>query len=157
MGQIEAKALEYEVVERLAEMLCRTPGRDFSTTEALSYFTTILAWVIQRVKKSDEHLGAALKKRWKGLVAGDAPWSLPAPLAQGNVFDALDNLRNASAHAGRRSSKPINNGQYLVGFELGGEVEEVPWTVELHEDELRRIGALVAADFVAQMRSAGKQ
>ncbi|WP_122464454.1 MULTISPECIES: hypothetical protein [Brevundimonas] len=157
MGQIEQKALEFEVVERLAEMLRQTPGRPFSTTEALAYFTTILAWVIQRVKKSEEHLGADLKKRWKELPASDAPWSLPSPLDQKNVFDALDDLRNASAHAGLRSSKPVNEGKYLVGFELGGEVDAVKWTVQLHENELRRIGALVAAGFVAQMRSAGKQ
>lgn len=157
MGHIEDKALEFEVVERLAVMLHETPERDYSTTEALAYFTTILAWVIQRVKKSDEHLGSALKKRWKNLSAGEKPWLLPAPLGEGNVFDALDNLRNASAHAGRRSSEPVNQGRYLVGFKLGGKIEKTSWTVELHENELRRIGALVASEFVAQMRTAGKQ
>ena len=149
MGQIERPALEKQVIERLALLLERTreAGHDYATTEALAYLTTILAWTMHRVKKPDDRVGQEVQKRWKGAAASDKPWKLPEPLSGKSVFDALDDLRNASAHAGLRSSEPINDerNNCLAGFKLGG----TGWAIELPEEELRRIGALVAAEFAA--------
>ncbi|MFK4058537.1 hypothetical protein [Brevundimonas sp. NPDC046655] len=149
MAQIEREALEVQVVERLAILLSRTgtPGHDYATTEALAYFTTILAWVMHRVKKPDDRVGQSLRKQWSSTGAIEEPWLLPEHWRGKSAFDALDDLRNASAHAGLRSSEPINDSSRhcLAGFKLGG----TGWAVDLPEEELRRIGDLVATRFVA--------
>ena len=152
MSQIERPALEKQVVERLALLLEQTQeaGHDYATTESLAYLTTILAWTMHRVKKPDDRVGQEVQKRWKQTAASVEPWNLPEPLSRKSVFDALDDLRNAAAHAGLRASEPINDTQSncLAGFKLGG----TGWAIELPEKELRRIGALVAADFAASYK-----
>lgn len=152
MAAIEKEALEYEVVDRLSKLLENTRENEYSTTETLSHFTTILSWTMQRLNGRVEGPLHALRDLLQRTPASD--WDLPEPLANDTVFEALKKLRNAVTHAGSHSSAPINLPRGLVGFALGdGRPRDgEPWQCRMEEHLMRRIGLRIAGLFVEYAR-----
>jgi len=85
---------------------------------------------------------------WKGQLGKQDPWHFPAPLSDLPVSEGIVRLRNATSHADGASVHALNDDYCLLGFTL--EANQVP--IQLREDELRRLGLVVAEQFSRSMR-----
>jgi hypothetical protein len=133
--QITNDHVEWAVVDRLRLMLEEPPHIKFNVTQTFALFTSILCWVIQRIRvrkrEIDTEADHAASRLWELLKAEPVsmtPWSVPesaAPRAvhlgrqsiqipppsgfEGrNAGQFLVNLRNAVAHGDARNVSPFN-------------------------------------------------
>jgi hypothetical protein len=143
MSDITKDHLEWAVVDRLRLMLEEPPHQTFNVTQTYSLFTSVLCWVMQRIriKSSDivskhDKIAHNLFRQLKDTSIDVEPWRIhitpterierigttgvrvPAP--QG--FKAhtaerfLINLRDATAHGDARNVEPFNTEGLLAGF-----------------------------------------
>jgi hypothetical protein len=174
MTQITNEHVEWAVVDRLRQMLDEPPHQTFNVTQAYALFTTILCWVMQRIRRDDEIARGVLKKLKEAPIEGD-PWGVrltarlqpvrvPAPRGfEGRKAERfLINLRNATAHGDASKVVPFNEQirgeRLLVGFtfkcdEPGGNRPKT-WEGEitLLESDLRRIGRALAKLYCDALR-----
>ena len=142
--EITEEHVEYAVVQRLRDMLndARNP---YKVTAAYSFFTSILCWSAQRIRRplqgNDTAFDIAAKRLWDGLnkeLITSQPWSIrieetmvveiqkslkqsalaSADFRDHSVARFIGNLRNAVAHGDARTVRPFNHGGKLVGFEF---------------------------------------
>ncbi|AWL96249.1 hypothetical protein CIT37_32085 [Bradyrhizobium ottawaense] len=143
MTEITKDHVEWAMVGRLRLMLEEPPHQTFNVTQTYALFTSVLCWVMQRVRikshevvSKDDKEASSLFKRLEGDSISADPWRLhvaptgriervgalgvPVPMPRG--FEAhtaarfLINLRDATAHGDARNVEPFNNGSLLVGF-----------------------------------------
>jgi hypothetical protein len=135
MTQITADHLEWAVVDCLRLMLDEPAHAKFNVTQTYALFTTIICWVMQHVRISDDQIKTPGDQRAQrlfealSLVAiADEPWrikvepvsrierigsgkfKLPAPknFESHTVDRFLINLRDATAHGDARIVSPFN-------------------------------------------------
>ena len=135
MTQITDDHLEWAVVGRLGLMLEAPPHRTFNVTQTYALFTTILCWVVQRVRiptheivSRDDRIAHKLFKVLSSTAAVDDPWRVPVlPAARVELIGStsvtvpkpesfethsvdrfLINLRDATAHGDARNVSPFN-------------------------------------------------
>ena len=148
--------MEIEVVDRLSTILRDGTTADLTTTAALATLTTLVCWVVQRVRRSNDPRAQRLWQAWQKIEASEAPWHFPKPLAGLRVSVALKQLRDALSHADDASASPVNGAveghkqNQLVGFVVTTEAGEVT----LLEDELRRLGQVLANEYRAGLQTA---
>jgi hypothetical protein len=146
MTDITVDHVEWAVVGRLRKMLEEPPHDTFNVTQTYALFTTILCWVVQRIRvrphevhSQDDRLAHKLHKTFSNVQIANDPWRvhvvpisrielidahpimIPAPenFATHTVDRFLVNLRDATAHGDARNVSPFN---FRVGSEslLGG-------------------------------------
>lgn len=158
MGQILEHAFEYETVRRLGDML-RTTKEDYKATESYALLTTIVCWVVQRVRTPanrngpDDVLAREVGIALQGVRISDAPWEvhgLPAMTA----YEFFIEFRNAVAHGDARKIKPLNEGDVLTGqiIPIAGQ------QVKLRRAAMQRLGCALAdlfCDTMAQQEDEG--
>jgi hypothetical protein len=161
--------LEYATVERLRQMLVDVHD-DYRVTHSYALFTTILCWVMQRIRANGNDpvdvRARSVHRILQRQRIEDEPWSVvtaafddghdgPAygPFVDFAGFTAdrfLPVLRNATAHGDGRNIKPINQNGWLIGHEFGcnerNERRQVIWrgTIVLLRSDMRRIGCALA-------------
>ena len=81
MTQITNDHVEWAVVGRLRLMLEEPPHKTFSVTETYALFTTVLCWVLQRIrtkaheiKTVDDKIAHNLLRKFEGTAIADDPW-----------------------------------------------------------------------------------
>jgi hypothetical protein len=178
MGMITDEHMEWATVHRMREMLVNVHD-DYKVTHTYALFTTILCWVMQRVRAGgQDHINQrarALFQELQNEQISDAPWSIwtdaghhhhdarrfrpvgPFPEFQG--FDAarfLTALRNATAHGDARNIRPFNRDEILVGHQFRCTEKDrrrVTWqgTIILERADMRRIGIALADRFCAAL------
>jgi hypothetical protein len=143
MTEITRDHVEWALVDRLRLMLEGPPHKRFNVTQTYALFTSVLSWVMQRVRikshdivSQDDKVASDLFKKLEGESIGADPWSVhvvPAArtervgatsvfISTPKGFEAhtvgrfLINLRDATAHGDARNVQPFNNGSSLVGF-----------------------------------------
>lgn len=93
--------VEWAVIQRLGSMLNRPPGAEFDVTLSFALFSSIIAWVIQRVRVGNDEGGdtdqsiamnkaaRAMKAELSNTLIIDQPWHLQAvmrhPLVEVNA------------------------------------------------------------------------
>jgi len=90
MTEITDEHIEWAVVDRLRQMLTEPSHREFNVTQSYSLFTTVLCWVMQRVRirshevrpatnprGRDDRRARALYLNWDNAPANADPWLLP--------------------------------------------------------------------------------
>ncbi len=143
MTEITKDHVEWAMIGRLRLMLEEAPHQTFNVTQTYSHFSSVLCWVMQRIriKSSDivtkeDKIAHALFKKLEGAPIDADPWRIvitpserierigakavrvPPP----ERFEAhtaerfLINLRDATAHGDARNVEPFNIGGNLVGF-----------------------------------------
>ena len=148
--------MEIEVVNRLSIVLRDSADARLNTTTALAALTTLLCWVVQRVRRSNDPRAQRLWQKWQRTEATEAPWRFPGPLAELKVSEALKQLRDALSHADDASASPVNGAvegykqHQLVGFVVTAQAGEVT----LLEYELRRLGQVLADEYRAGLQAA---
>lgn len=148
MAQIELGATDTEIVDRLALLLERRVGGEYTTTAVLAVCTAIFAWVAKRVRRVGDPAADAIRGAWEAELGESDPWRFPVQLAKLPIMEGLVRLRNATSHADGSSVHPFNDEYCLLGFTL--EADQVP--IQLREDELRRLGLVVAKQFSQAMQ-----
>ncbi len=132
--------VELATVERMRDML-ENVHDDYEVTHAYALFTTILCWVMQRIRtdgksQTDLRARSVLDTLEKEPIS-DQPWQICTKGAddqqrvQGfprcDLFPKFDGLtaatfltalRNATAHGDARNIRPVNEGDILVGYEF---------------------------------------
>jgi hypothetical protein len=137
--------VEWAVVDRLRCMLEEPPHQSYNVTQTYALFTTVLCWVVQRIRiptheisTQDDRIANKLFKTLSAAGAVDEPWripvsgrierigaiSVPVPAAvdfeEHTIRRFLINLRDATAHGDARNVLPFNvqNGSecLLAGF-----------------------------------------
>ena len=143
MTKITRDHVEWALVDRLRLMLEEPAHRTFNVTQTYSHFSSILCWVMQRVRIKTSEIVSKDDKRahdiFKELVSTsikDDPWfihvapverierigatSFTIPAPQGfeshTAGRLLINLRDAVAHGGARIVEPFNVRGSLIGF-----------------------------------------
>jgi hypothetical protein len=141
MTEITKDHVEWAVIGRLRLMLEEPPHHPFSVTRTYSLFTSILCWVMQRIRirpeeavSKDDEIVRHLFKRLEGTLVVADPWrvsmtarieyngetKIPAPAPEGfethTVERFLINLRDAVAHGDARNVAPFNSERLLAGF-----------------------------------------
>ena len=143
MTEITKDHAEWALVDRLRLLLEEPPHQSFNVTQSYALFTTILCWVMQRIRikpheiaSKDDQIAHKLFQELMGASINTDPWRIhvapteriepagatsvrvPAPQS----FEAhtaerfLVNLRHATAHGNARSVEAFNMGGLLVGF-----------------------------------------
>ncbi len=133
---INDEHMEWATVDRMRDMLVNVHD-DYKVTHTYALFTTILCWVMQRVRTSGNgHLDRQARSVLavlKNEQISDQPWEiwttennerhevqdLPphGPFAEFDGFNAarfLTALRNATAHGDARNIRPINRGGFAA-------------------------------------------
>lgn len=143
MTEITKDHIEWAMIGRLRLMLEEPPHQTFNVTQTYALFTSVLCWVMQRVRikaheihSKDDKAASSVFKRLEGDSISANPWRIhvaptgriervgtvgvPVPVPQG--FEAhtaarfLINLRDATAHGDARNVEPFNVSSLLVGF-----------------------------------------
>ncbi len=168
---INDEHMEWATVDRMRDMLVNVHD-DYKVTHTYALFTTILCWVMQRVRTSGNgHLDRQARSVLavlKNEQISDQPWEiwttennerhevqdLPphGPFKDFDDFNAarfLTALRNATSHGDARNIRPINRGGFLVGHEFRCSKKErgrVIWRgrIVLERRDMRRIGIALA-------------
>lgn len=143
MTEITKDHVEWAVIGRLRLMLEEPPHQTFNVTQTYALFTSILCWVMQRIRiktsdiftKEDKIAHDLFKKLEDAPIDAD-PWRIvsaqaerierirakavrvPAPqgFEERTAARFLINLRDATAHGDARKVEPFNIGGNLVGF-----------------------------------------
>ena len=178
--EITDEQMEWATVHRMREMLIDVHD-GYKVTHSYALFTTILCWVIQRVRSN----GAgqldrkSVFKRLQTEQISDASWQLwtggnnpptearrfrlGGPFEDFEGFDAakfLTALRNATAHGDARKIRPVNRNNILVGYEFACTERGNPtWsgTIVLGRTDMRRIGVAFADRFRAALSEGGNE
>jgi hypothetical protein len=135
MTQITNDHVEWAVVDRLRCMLEGPPHKIFNVTETYALFTTIICWVVQRIRiptheinTGDDRIAHKLFKTLSRAAIADDPWRIPVTSAEriesmgshkvvvpaSSNFEThtvdrfLINLRDATAHGDARNVSPFN-------------------------------------------------
>ena len=145
---------------------------DYKVTHTYALFTTILCWVMQRIRTNgagriDRRAQSVLGTLENELIS-DQPWGIwtigandqqlvqdiprRGPFPEFDGFTAarfLTALRNATAHGDARNIRPVNRGGILVGHEFHcseKEKKRVIWrgNIVLERRDMQRIGIALA-------------
>src|SRR5215475_12986726 len=135
MTQITDAHVEWAVVGRLKRMLEEPPAVSFNVTHSYAVFTSILCWVMQRIRirvseidSTLDEAAASLFQRLRREPITDQPWRIysgpddrlarigsisarvPAPInfAEHTAERFLTNLRDATAHGDARTVLPFH-------------------------------------------------
>jgi hypothetical protein len=174
---IAEEQMEWATVHRMRNMLMNVRG-DYKVTHSYALFTTILCWVMQRVRASSrddiDQRARALLQELQNEQISELPWNIwtgsdpraearrfgpEGPFAEFRGFDAarfLTALRNATAHGDARNIRPFNRGGILVGHEFRCTEKDgrrVMWrgVIVLDRADMRRIGIELADRFCAAL------
>jgi hypothetical protein len=137
MTAITDDHVEWAVVGRLGLMLEEPPHKTFNVTYTYAIFSSILCWVMQRIRidannveNTNDRLAAGVLKGLFSQRIADDPWSIqgperiayiglhsfhvPAPFNFGEhtVGRLLINLRDATAHGDARNVEPFHVGKH---------------------------------------------
>src|SRR6266852_1424217 len=131
------------VVGRLRLLLEETPNERFNVTQSYALFTSILCWVLQRIRvpeddnvSQDDRNAHKLFRTLSEMPIKDDPWRmhvLPTPRIVSigshtmavpasenfeaySAFQFMKALRDATAHGDARNVSPFNFDNFLVGF-----------------------------------------
>lgn len=141
---------EWAVVDRLATLLVSPPQTEYNVTQTYAFFTSILCWVMERIRTHGNNEADKLAKAvWTRLGeerAGQPPWFVDhrhdtriAVISGGgntvnrfvewqdlSAAELLRSLRNATAHGDGRKVAPVlewhENEERLVGFQFDCEL-----------------------------------
>ena len=167
--------MEWATVDRMRGMLVKVHD-DYKVTHTYALFTTILCWVIQRIRTSGagriERRAQSVLETLKNELISDQPWGIwtigaddqqlvqdiprRGPFPEFDGFTAarfLTALRNATAHGDARNIRPVNRGNILVGHEFHcSETDErrrVTWhgQIVLERRDMQRIGIALAVRY----------
>ena len=173
MTEITEHHVEWAVVNRLRDMLEVSPHLKFNVTHTYALFTTILCWIVQRIRTnkdgSADKLAKTVLRQLETQITGEPPWSIRTnpDLASLSADRFIIALRNATAHGDACKIKPFHRGvgydyhHELVGFTFDceetegyGKNKHVIWskTITLLEADLCRIGIALAEMFCESLR-----
>ena len=155
--QITEAHAEWVTVHRMRDMLINVHD-DYKVTHSYALFTTILCWVMQRVRANGQ---AVADQRARSVFdqlqreyASDDPWRIAEPDFQHlTAADFLLALRNATSHGDARNILPINEDQILVGHEFHCSKRtrdgRIIWEgrIVLKRRDMRRLGIALADRF----------
>ncbi|GHT89956.1 hypothetical protein AGMMS49545_01810 [Betaproteobacteria bacterium] len=164
---------EWAVVDRLRAMLEEQPHKKYNVTQAYGLCVAILAWVMQRIRTTEEQAqspedrtAVSLMKKLKKQKIESSPWCLQKDVNKGqessdfdfkgySAFCFLKWLRNASCHGDARNVFPINNREELVGFEFRSTArgDDRERAVFLCEADLRKIGIVLASQYCEALQN----
>jgi hypothetical protein len=144
MSEITKDHVEWAVVDRLRLMLEETPHEQFNVTQTYALFSSILCWVVQRIRiptheivSRNDRIAHQLSKTLSQVPVRDDPWRIhvvstpriepigsrriliPAPEnfeTTHTAFRFLKNLRDATAHGDARNVLPFSEEHFLFGF-----------------------------------------
>lgn len=167
--KITDEKMEWATAHRMRDMLVNVHD-DYKVTHSYALFTTILCWIMQRVRATGhadiDRRARALLHELQNEQISDPPWSIwtdgERPNAEGRRFpmrgrftdfrgfDAarfLTALRNATAHGDARNIRPVNRNGLLIGHEFRCTERDgqPPWR------GMRRIGIALADRFCAAL------
>lgn len=177
MTEITEEHLEWATVNRMRQMLADVHD-GYKVTHTYALFTSILCWVIQRIRAAEiapvDRAARQLLGQLHEERATRAPWNLNAEhlrdfeftresgvqtLADLPASALLIAVRNAVAHGDGRTVCPINENAWLVGHEFSLEElnrrRELLWRgrVRLRRSDMRHIGDTLARRFGEAMRA----
>lgn len=174
--EITDEQMEWATVRRMREMLIDVHD-GYKVTRSYTLFTTILCWVIQRVRSNGagqlDRKARSVFKRLQTEQISDKPWQiwtggnnrateaqrfrLGGPFEDFEGFNAarfLTALRNATAHGDARNIRPVNRNNVLVGDEFACTERGNPsWSgaIVLGRTDMCRIGVALADRFCAAL------
>lgn len=163
--------MEWATVHRMRDML-ENVHDDYKVTHTYALFTTILCWVMQRIRTNgadriDQRAQSVLETLENEIIS-DQPWEIwtndaddqqlvqdmprRGPFPEFGGFTAarfLTTLRNATAHGDARNIRPVNRGGILVGHEFRCSEKgqrRVTWhgKIVLERRDMKRIGIALA-------------
>ena len=164
--------MEWATVHRMRDMLVNVHD-DYKVTHTYALFTTILCWVMQRIRTNGagriDRRAQSVLETLKNELISDQPWGIwtigandqqmaqdiprHGPFLEFDEFTAarfLTALRNATAHGDARNIRPVNRGNILVGHEFhcseknAQRVETWHGKIVLERRDMRRIGIALA-------------
>lgn len=166
--------MEWATVDRMRQMLVNVHD-DYKVTHTYALFTTILCWVMQRVRANGneelDHRAQTVLAALEDEPVSAEPWGIfttdadngqselePPRLGPFTKFDGftaarfLTALRNAVAHGDARNIRPVNRNEILVGHEFHCSEKDrgqVIWRgrIVLERRDMRRIGVALADRF----------
>lgn len=170
--------MEWATVDRMRRMLTDVRG-DYKVTHTYALFTTILCWVMQRIRTNDagqiDRQAQSVLGTLEKEPISDKPWEIctrgadDQQLVQGfhrhGPFPDFDGftaarflaaLRNATAHGDARNITPVNRGGILVGHEFScsekkGGCETWSGKIVLKRRDMQRIGKALADCYCAAL------
>lgn len=159
--EITEDQVEWAVIARLRDTLRDSPRHRHEVTLAFAAFSTLVCWVVQRMRcKGYSHQDEAAKRfyrrmqetRFTGFGSGDPLPVEGAPPAT-TVAEVLIAIRNGVAHGDGRSVRPLNRSNasprppVLTGF-------VIPWgdaSLMLTHSMMVGFGTWIADEFIQDM------
>lgn len=158
--EITEEQVEWAVIARLRDTLRDTPRHRHEVTLAFAAFSTLICWVVQRMRcQGHTHQDQVARRFHKRMQRtrftgfGADPLLIEGAPATTTVAEALVAIRNGVAHGDGRSVRPLNRSAaaprppILTGF-------VIPWgeaSLMLTHSMMVSFGTWVADEFIQDM------